>query len=231
MMRKIPGSNFLGRWSGNIRGSAAIEFAFIAPIFFALMFGIIETGTMFFSQFTLQNATMNAARLIRTGGAASMADTSSTTNYSNVAQCAAPATKGYASASAWFTAQVCCGINALLTCSNLQVDVQNYSAGFGGASTDNTNPLDMTKTAANRSLDPTLSRYNTGAACDVVLVRAFYKWNVVTPGLFQLLRLSGSGNSTAAGNDFLVNLGTTTHLIVASAAFRNEPYTTSTGGC
>ena len=65
----------------------------------------------------------------------------------------------------------------------------------------------------------------------MVLVRAFYKWNVVTPGLFQLLRLSGSGNSTAAGNDFLVNLGTTTHLIVASAAFRNEPYTTSTGGC
>ena len=38
------------------RGSAAMEFAFVAPVFFALMLGIMEIGVMTFAQFALQNA-------------------------------------------------------------------------------------------------------------------------------------------------------------------------------
>jgi len=48
-----------------------------------------------------------------------------------------------------------------------------------------------------------------------VLVRAFYKWPVFTPLL----------------GFFLQNVAGGFHLVSTAAAFRNEPYTTSTGGC
>ncbi|HVU20171.1 MAG TPA: TadE/TadG family type IV pilus assembly protein [Rhizomicrobium sp.] len=48
-------------------GSAIVEFALIAPIFFLLLFAILEIGIIFFAQSTLQHATNNLARLVRTG--------------------------------------------------------------------------------------------------------------------------------------------------------------------
>ncbi len=38
------------------KGSAAIEFAFVAPVFFVLLMGTFEAAIMFFSQAVLQNA-------------------------------------------------------------------------------------------------------------------------------------------------------------------------------
>jgi Flp pilus assembly protein TadG len=62
----------LRRPAGHLRarsrsGSAIVEFAFIAPVFFLLLFAIIEIGVIFFAQSTLQHATNNIARMIRTG--------------------------------------------------------------------------------------------------------------------------------------------------------------------
>ena len=48
-------------------GMAAVEFAMVAPAFFLFLFGIIETGVIFFAQSALTNATNDAARLVRTG--------------------------------------------------------------------------------------------------------------------------------------------------------------------
>ena len=49
------------------KGTTAIEFAMIALPFMMLLFGIITVGLYFFVTFTLENATEQAARLIRTG--------------------------------------------------------------------------------------------------------------------------------------------------------------------
>jgi hypothetical protein len=49
------------------KGSAAIEFAMVAPVFFVFLMGTIEVVVMFFAQTSLQNAVNDAARLIRTG--------------------------------------------------------------------------------------------------------------------------------------------------------------------
>jgi Flp pilus assembly protein TadG len=49
------------------KGSAAVEFAMIAPIFFILMMGTMEAGIMFFAQSALQNSLNDAARMVRTG--------------------------------------------------------------------------------------------------------------------------------------------------------------------
>jgi Flp pilus assembly protein TadG len=165
-------------------GSAAIEFAFVAPVFFVLLFGIMEGGIMFFGRSALLNAVQDAARVIRTGQAQT----------------------GGISKSA-FKLRVCDGIDELLNCDNLTVDVQAYPAGFSTPAS----PLD-----ANGNLQAGQNNYNTGAPCDVVVVRAFYKYTVSTPLIRPLL-------TGKASKDF--------NYLTAAAAFRNEPFNAAVAGC
>ncbi len=51
------------------RGVALIEFAIIAVPFFALVLGMLEVGLIFWGGYELDNATLTASRLIRTGNA------------------------------------------------------------------------------------------------------------------------------------------------------------------
>jgi Flp pilus assembly protein TadG len=182
-------------------GSAALEFAFVAPVFFLLLMGTIEAGIIFFAQSALQNAVNDAARLVRTGQSACYSLDSSNICQSMTAD--------------QFRTRICNDVSVLLQdCmvdangnSDLQFDVRAYPSGFGAA--NNTPPLN-----AQQDL-PNLTAFNTGSACDVVLVRAFYRWPVFTPML----------------NFFLANMSGNKHLLATAAAFRNEPYTTTTGGC
>jgi Flp pilus assembly protein TadG len=95
----------LRRFRRSRRGSAAVEFALVAPVFFALLFAIIETAIMFFASQVLETITQNSARMILTGQAQSAAYTQ-----------------------AQFKAYVCGQIPALFTCANVYVDVESYSA-------------------------------------------------------------------------------------------------------
>ena len=167
----------------------------VAPIFFVLLMGTMEAGIMFFAQSALQNALNDTARLVRTGQTACY-----TTSNGN---CVAMTT-------AQFRTKLCSEVSTLLQgCagSSLQFDVNAYSSGFGGAS--NASPLDGSQNL------PTLNTFNVGNPCDVVLVRAFYKWPVFTPGL----------------NYFMANMAGNYHLLASAAAFRNEPYTSAVSGC
>ena len=51
------------------RGQALVEFAMVAPIFFLLLFGIIESGRFIFYYETLNNATREGARYAIVNGA------------------------------------------------------------------------------------------------------------------------------------------------------------------
>ena len=167
------------------KGSAAIEFAFVAPVFFIMILGTFEAAIMFFSQAALQNGITDMARLIRTG----QAQTSNMTKDT-------------------FRTQLCAKVSPLIACDgNLQIDVQAYPSYTNVTNTPPLNP--------DNTLNTNVNNYITGNACDVVLVRAFYTWPVVTPALTW----------------FLVNMAGNKHLVTAAAAFRNEPYTTTTGGC
>jgi Flp pilus assembly protein TadG len=166
-------------------GSVALEFALIAPVFFILLMGSIEVGVMFFGQSVLQNATNDAARLIRTGQVASASMTA-----------------------AQFRTAICNKITPVLACdSNLQIDVEAFS-NFSTASYPN--PL-----TASNTLNPNLNNFAPGSVCSVVLLRTFYTWNVITPLL----------------TPFMTNMANNMHLMSATAAFRNEPYTTGVSGC
>ena len=100
----------LSRFRRNRSASAAVEFALIAPVFFGLLFAIIETAIMFFASQVLETITQESARMILTGQAQTAAYTQ-----------------------AQFKAYVCSQIPALFTCGNVYVDVQSYSA-FTGVS-------------------------------------------------------------------------------------------------
>jgi Flp pilus assembly protein TadG len=94
----------LRRFRRSRRGSAAVEFALVAPVFFALLFAIIETAIVFFAGQVLETITQNSARMIMTGQAQ---------------------TAGYTQAQ--FQSYVCGQIPALFTCGNVYVDVESYS--------------------------------------------------------------------------------------------------------
>jgi len=183
------------------RGAAGIEFAFIAPVFFTLLLGIMEVGIIFYAQNTLVYATQTAGRLVRTGSAQGTA-------YASASRCSggaggSGAGGAYASSQEWFKDQICCGISSLMTsCSSaLHVNVQNYAGGFGTGFSNSTD--------ANGNLLAVTDSYSPGSPCDVVLLRATYNWTVVTPVLAW----------------FLVNMSNNQHLLSATTAFRNEPYT------
>jgi Flp pilus assembly protein TadG len=97
------------------KGSAAIEFAFVAPVFFVLLMGIFESAIMFFSQSILQSAVSTVGRTLRTG----QAGTAMTANDFRTKACAQP------------------GMSLLLSgCdsnSGLVVSSQVFAGGFGGA--------------------------------------------------------------------------------------------------
>lgn len=57
----------LRRFRRNRRGSSAVEFAIIAPIFLGLLFALIETALLFFAGQVLETGTLDSARMIFTG--------------------------------------------------------------------------------------------------------------------------------------------------------------------
>ncbi|WP_375412722.1 TadE/TadG family type IV pilus assembly protein [uncultured Bradyrhizobium sp.] len=110
----------LRRFRRNRRGSAAVEFALVAPVFFALLFAIIETAIVFFAGQVLETVTQDSARMIMTGQAQSA---------------------GYSQGQ--FKTYVCGKITVLFDCVNgLSIDVQSYP-GFSGVSISD--PIDSGK--------------------------------------------------------------------------------------
>src|ERR1700730_11975140 len=87
-------------------GSVAIEFALIAPVFFLLLFGILETTLALFASMILENGMKQTARLIRTG----QAQTSSMTQDQ-------------------FRTALCDQVNLVLSCdaSRLYIDIRSFT--------------------------------------------------------------------------------------------------------
>src|SRR5580692_11061790 len=123
------------RFRRNRRGSAAVEFALVAPVFFALLFAIIETAIMFFASQVLETITQNSARQVLTGQAQGA---------------------GYTGWSNFRDNIVCAQIPALFTCANIGVDVEKFSS-FQTVVLPN--HID-----ANGNFDPSTLSYNPGVS-------------------------------------------------------------------
>jgi hypothetical protein len=63
------------------RGAAAVEFALVAPVFFLLVFGMIEFGRMVMVQQVITNASREGARAAVLDGATTASVNTTVTNY------------------------------------------------------------------------------------------------------------------------------------------------------
>jgi Flp pilus assembly protein TadG len=153
------------RFRRNRRGSTVVEFALVAPVFFALLFAIIETGLMFFANQVLETVTQDSARTIFTGQTQ---------------------TAGYDEGH--FMSNVVCPPGAvasvLFNCSNIYIDVQRYNS-FSNVVISS--QIDGGGNFINNM------QYNTGGPCDIVVVRMFYQWPIFVTGLgYNIANLTGS---------------------------------------
>jgi len=167
------------RFRKDRRGVAAVEMALVAWPFLAIMFAILEQGVVFFAEFSLEHNVAQAARQIRTG---EVLDNSIT--------------------SAQFKADlVCPDLAVMLSCGNLSVDVRTFIsfADIAGALDDPVND--------DNEFSP-VNNWEPGATLSVMVVRAFYEWDMLTPTVFTHMDTLANGN----------------RLISASMTFRNEPF-------
>lgn len=101
--------------------------------------------------------------------------------------------------SAQFQAKVCADATSLFNCGGVYVNVQTFST-FSGVA--------MTNPVNNGVFNPASLQFSPGGNGDIVVVQTFYQWPVIPVPL-------GFG---------LNNLSNGKMLMVATAAFRNEPY-------
>jgi Flp pilus assembly protein TadG len=128
------------------RGSAAIEFAIVAPIFFFLMFVIAETALIFVAEQVMDNAVFESARLVRTGQA-------------QLASMTKPQ----------FKTDVCNRMSVFINCNsaNFYLDVKSYPTFAAMVTTPPVNPDQTFQDDGT---------YDFGDPNDIVVVRAYYKW-------------------------------------------------------
>jgi len=151
------------RFRCNRRASTAVEFALVAPVFFALLFAIIETAMIFFAGQLLETMTQDSARMILTGQAQQASYTQD--DFKNVVKSN-------------------CLKAVLFDCNSVFVDVKSYSS-FGSVSISS--QIDNTGNFVNNMT------YSPGAAGDIVVVRLFYQWPIFVTGLgYNIANLSGS---------------------------------------
>jgi Flp pilus assembly protein TadG len=157
-----PAGNILRRFRRNHRGSAVVEFALVAPIFFGLLFAIIELALVFFASQVLETVTQDSARQIMTGQAQTAAFTQ-----------------------AQFKNLVCSKITVMFDCVNgVSIDVQSYS-GFG--SVNIADPID-----ASRNFVPPNNYLPGGPGDIVVVRIFYQWPLIVTGLGFNVANLSGS---------------------------------------
>jgi Flp pilus assembly protein TadG len=163
------------------RGSAAVEFALVLMPFFLLTFGLAEVAMIGFAQTSLDFAVSETARQIRTGQAQ-----------------LGGVTEGQ------IKNQLCDEVNSFIVMGcdgNLFLDVRRFDS-FVDAGNNSQTPIQ------NNQFSEAGMGYQPGAASDIVVVRAYYRWHVMTP-LFEPIFQNISGGE---------------RILVSTMMFRNEPF-------
>ena len=181
MFAPIAALRRLVRRFGRAReGVTAIEFGLVATPFFFLIFGLAEVGMLGLAQTSLNFAVADAGRQIRTGQAQLNGLTE-----------------------AEIQQRICGNLNdfMVMSCAGaLYIDVETFES-FVAASP-------MASPVVDGVFDDSGFAYAPGGPNDIVVVRAFYRWSVITPMFEALL-----GN--VAGGE---------RLLSSTMMFRNEPY-------
>lgn len=156
-------------------GVTAIEFAMVAPPFFALMMAIFEVGIMLFSEYVIEHGVGQASRMIRTGEvqAASMGPTE-------------------------FRTLVCGNLASYLDCeTELHIDVRAFND-FDSVIL----PAPLTNEGTLSDAVTADSEFDPGDPTQVVVVRVYYAWSLFAPGMTYMANMSDGRRLLAAGAAF-----------------------------
>lgn len=161
-------------------GATAIEFAMVVVPFLALLFAIMEVALVYFATFSLENATEQASRMIRTGQA----------------QAAAMSANDFKQA-------ICDRVPVFLDCtSGLKVDVRTFPD-FSSAASNPAEPIDD-----NGNLKNGFEQFSLAGSGGVTLVSVYYKWDLFLdlPSFMGLglSNLADGGRLISAGTAFRV---------------------------
>jgi len=144
-----------------------------------LLVAILQVGVAFFAEQVLQSAAVAASRLVLTGQAQNSSMTQSQ-----------------------FQNAICPSVQSLFTCTNIMIDVQNYSSFSSADYSTPTLTYDANGNVTNQwSFAP-------GTAGSIVVVRFIYQWPVI-------------GGPLSFG---ISNLANGKRLMMGVSAFRVEPY-------
>jgi len=189
---------FLARFRRADDGTAAIEFGILAFPFFLLVFATIEAFIAFAGEQLLENAVDTMGREIRTGQI-----TSNTGRATDMTE-------------TQFRTRFCAEISLMIRCTDeenladqkLYLDVRQFTT-FANV------PKGIPRISSEEwaDLDPTGFDYNPGGPKSINIVRAYYRWEVMTDLVRPYIT-----NIRPAGKM------PTDYLMVATAAFRNENY-------
>jgi Flp pilus assembly protein TadG len=184
---KASARNVLRRFRRSRAGSAAVEFALIAPVFFALLFAIIEVAIMFFASQVLETVCQDSARALMTG----QAQTGAVSGCA-VGGVASPCTQ------TTFQQYACSLVPALFnsgsTCPGLYIDVESYSSFTN---------VTINSEIVSGAFQSGNMQYNPGGPGDTVVVRMFYQWPLFVTGFgFNISNLSGNKRLLVATSAF-----------------------------
>lgn len=167
---------FARRFKKDEDGATAVEFAFVALPFFALLFGIMELAIVFFVNSALVHATSEASRLIRVG---------------NFQAC------GGADE---FKALVCNNMKGMGNCwKNVRIDVVEGDSfkTIALPVIPPVEPRDDDKTGADAIPQTPNGVYNANAAGDTIVIRSVLHYRLALPPLLTRLESpAGSGART-----------------------------------
>jgi len=180
MLRGLLRAWGLKRFARERSGAAALEFSIVVIPFFLLTFGLAEVSMLGFAQTSLDYATSETARQIRTGQAQ--------INGVSAGQ---------------IRARLCTELNRFMVVScdgNLFLDVRRFDS-FVDVTNENNAIQDGVFDASGMTYAP-------GAPSDIVVVRAYYRWQIITPVFERVF-------ANVAGGE---------RILVSTMMFRNEPY-------
>jgi Flp pilus assembly protein TadG len=154
---RTPLLALMRRWRREESGATAIEFAIVAMPFVLLLFGLVSVCLFYFADFSMENATWQAARAVRTGQLQQ-----SSGSYSGIST--------NADRQKALKKSFCDKAFLFPDCNSKAVVIVQSNSGFGTISQPNC--------ASNGVvIDQSLAAFNTGAASSVVLVTICYPWD------------------------------------------------------
>lgn len=178
--RLLRRNRLVDRFARAERGAVAVEVSLTLVLFVTLVFALFELAMVLLAFTSLETAVQVAGRQIRTG----------------------EFQQGSSNSKADFRNLVCANMGWLSSqcLANAVVDVRTY-ASFSQLAGSAPQP--------GSTFDPAKTCFTAGNPTDIVLVRAYFQWRLITP-----LLDAGLENMP----------GTGMRLMSSATAFRNEPY-------